>query len=362
MSAAQPWGPPPPPPTKLGRHRQLGPLAGVHVSPICLGGISIGNKWAEGGLGIMDKDSSFKLLDAFYEAGGNFIDTANNYQDGSSEEFIGEWMGARGIRDQMIVATKYTTNFKRGRTDIKQQTSFTGNNMKALHISVEASLKRLRTDYIDIFYVHWWDYMTSVEEVMNGLHALVLSGKVLYLGVSDTPAWIVSQANQYARMSGKTPFVIYQGAWNVLQRDFERDIIPMARAGGLALAPWGVLATGKIRTDEEERLLRDIAEEDRTLTSSDWERTETERAVSHVLEEVAAEVGAKNIQAVAIAYVMQKVPYVFPVLGGRTRARCPLTLVSQVNLMGDGTEYGYGWKNTAHCDMWPARQAIRPTH
>ncbi len=133
-------------------------------------------------------------------------------------------------------------------------------------------------------------------------------------GISDTPAWIVSQANQYARMSGKTPFVIYQGAWNVLKRDFERDIIPMAKAGGLALAPWGVLAAGKIRTDEEERRRRETGEKGRcahfsrcmhtqcdsigrTLSSFDWERNETERAVSHVLEEVAVEVGAKNIQA-----------------------------------------------------------------
>ncbi|RPD52638.1 Aldo/keto reductase, partial [Lentinus tigrinus ALCF2SS1-7] len=94
------------PPTKLSRHRQLCPLAGVHVSPICLGGMSIGNKWADFGMGTMDKELSFKLLDAFYEAGGNFIDTASNYQDESSEEFIGEWMETRGIRDQIVVATK----------------------------------------------------------------------------------------------------------------------------------------------------------------------------------------------------------------------------------------------------------------
>ena len=96
-----------------------------------------------------------------------------------------------------------------------------------MHISVEASLKKLRTSYIDILYLHWWDYSTSVEEVMNSLHNLVASGKVLYLGVSDTPAWIVSKANTYAKMAGKTPFVIYQGAWNIMQRDMERDIIPM---------------------------------------------------------------------------------------------------------------------------------------
>lgn len=125
-----------------------------------------------------------------------------------------------------------------------------------MHLSVEASLKKLRTDYIDILYLHWWDYATSIEEVMDGLHNLVVQGKVLYLvslqssrnlsgskrvsqGVSDTPAWVVSKANTYARMSGKTPFIIYQGAWSILQRDFERDIIPMARNEGTFLLSFG---------------------------------------------------------------------------------------------------------------------------
>ena len=96
-----------------------------------------------------------------------------------------------------------------------------------MHLAINASLKKLKTDYVDLLYLHWWDYTTSIEEVMNGLHNLVAQGKVLYLGVSDTPAWVVSKANQYARMAGKTPFVIYQGAWSILQRDMEREIIPM---------------------------------------------------------------------------------------------------------------------------------------
>ena len=106
MSVVELWGPAPPPPTKLGRHRQLSTLAGVHVSPICLGGMSIGDKWAQDGFGAMDKETSFKLLDAFYDAGGNFVDTANGYQDETSEVFIGEWMETRGVRDQMVIATK----------------------------------------------------------------------------------------------------------------------------------------------------------------------------------------------------------------------------------------------------------------
>ena len=166
------WQPAPPPKTKLGRYRQLSPLAGIHVSPLCLGGMSIGDKWEQYGMGSMDKASSFKLLDAYYHAGGNFIDTANTYQDESSEEFIGEWMEQRGIRDQMIIATKvrpstswciapspdlylqYTVNFKRAAEDIEQKVHYAGNSTKALRLSVEASLKKLRTEYIDILYLH----------------------------------------------------------------------------------------------------------------------------------------------------------------------------------------------------------------
>lgn len=184
-----------------------------------------------------------------------------------------------------------------------------------MHNSVDASLRKLRTDYIDILYVHYWDYNCSVEEVMNGLHNLVVQGKVLYLGVSDTPAWVVAKANTYARMSGKTPFVIYQGAWSILQRDFEREILPMAlseglrtqRKGqevvltpivfaGLALAPWNVLAAGKIRTDAEEERRRQTGENGRsTGTLDSWERSETERQVCQALEQVAKEIGAKSI-------------------------------------------------------------------
>lgn len=119
--------------------------------------------------------------------------------------------------------------YKRGVpfSELPQKTQYVGNNLKSMRNSVDASLKKLRTEYIDILYVHFWDYECSVEEVMNGLHNLVVAGKVLYLGVSDTPAWIVSKANNYARMAGKTPFAIYQGEWNILMRDVERDILPM---------------------------------------------------------------------------------------------------------------------------------------
>ncbi|EIW83713.1 arylalcohol dehydrogenase [Coniophora puteana RWD-64-598 SS2] len=305
------------PTSRLARYRALSPKASVHVSPIQLGAMSIGDKWATQGMGNMDKESSFKLLDAYYDAGGNFIDTANAYQDQSSEQFIGEWTEQRSNRDQLIIATKYTMNPTLKDDSVKQKVSFGGNNLKSLYNSVKNSLKNLRTDYIDILYVHFWDYETSIEEVMDGLHALVLQGKVLYLGVSDTPAWIVSQANQYARDHGKTQFVIYQGAWNILDRSFEREIIPMARAQGMALAPYWVLATGRLRSDADEEQRRKTGEHGRTAFGLKWERSETEKRVVTALEKVASDVGAKHHTSVAIAYVMQKAPYVFPIIGGR---------------------------------------------
>ncbi|KAI8994130.1 Aldo/keto reductase [Trametes punicea] len=380
MSTLQPA---PPPPTRLYRHRQLAPLAGIHVSPLCLGGMSIGDQWDKLGLGPMTKETSFELLDAFYGAGGNFIDTASNYQSETSEMFIGQWMEERGIRDQMVIATKYTTMYKLSRDDIKQKTSYVGNNVKSMHISVEESLKKLRTNYIDILYVHWWDWTTSIEEVMNGLHHLVAAGKVLYLGASNTPAWVVSRANTYARLTGKTPFVVYSGAWNVLQRDLEREIIPMAKAEGMAIVPWNVLAGGKIRTDAEEENRRRTGEKGRTFLTHGWERNETEKKMAKVLEEIAAEVGASNIQAVAVAYVMQKNPYVFPVVGGRKVEQLKANVealdvaLSDEHLkriesvvpfepgfphtyIGDGTDYSMGYKMVSQYDKWPTPQALRP--
>ncbi|KAJ7681530.1 aryl-alcohol dehydrogenase [Mycena rosella] len=309
--------PAPPPATKLGRYRQLAPRAAIHVSPLALGAMSIGDKWAKFGMGAMDKESSFKLLDAYFDAGGNHIDTANHYQDGSSEEFIGEWVEARGYRDQLVIATKYT-NLSKNRNDssVKQKNLYMGNNTKSLKLSIEESLRRLKTTYIDILYVHYWDLHTSVEEIMDSLHNLVIAGKVLYLGISDSPAWFVVKANEYAKANGKTPFVVYQAAYSVTQRDIEREILPMCRHEGIALTLWNVLASGRIRTDAEEEQRRSTGENGRTILEP-WERTENEKKMCAALEVVAKQVGAKHITAVAIAYTMHKAPFVYPIVGGR---------------------------------------------
>ncbi|OJJ73313.1 hypothetical protein ASPBRDRAFT_173903 [Aspergillus brasiliensis CBS 101740] len=303
------FAPAPKPASRLGYHRVLAPSAGVKVSPLCLGAMNFGDSW-KSFMGECNKEQSFALLDEFYRLGGNFIDTANNYQFEESEKWIGEWMAARGNRDQMVIATKYTTGFRTAHRDTEPlQSNFVGNSMKSMRVSVDRSLKKLQTDYIDLLYLHWWDFTSSVEEVMHGLNNLVTSGKVLYLGVSDTPAWVVVKANDYARANGLRPFSVYQGKWNAGSRDLEREVIPMCRDQGMALAPWAPLGQGKFKSAEARK--SDAAGSARAADLS-----ETDIKVSDALEKVA---NRKNttLHAIALAYVMHKTPNVFPIIGQR---------------------------------------------
>ena len=268
-----------------------------------------------------DKEASFKLLDAFYEAGGNFIDTANNYQNEESEEWIGDWMKERGNRDNMVIATKYTAHYCSYRVGKGITVNHYGNSRRSLHVSIRDSLKKLKTDWIDILYLHLWDWTTSIEEVMDSLDDLVKQGKVLYLGISDTPAWIVAAANTYARANNKTPFSVYQGRWNILERDFEHEIIPMARHFGMALCPWDVLGGGKFQSKKAVEARKAKGE---SLRASVFgaEQTPEQVKISEALEKVAEEHGVESVTTIALAYVMQKTPYVFPMIGGEFNLFC----------------------------------------
>ncbi|KAJ5272385.1 hypothetical protein N7478_007510 [Penicillium angulare] len=297
------------PKSHLGRYRLLAPTAAVKVSPLCLGAMNFGDAWKER-MGECDKETSFNIMDTFYDNGGNFIDTSNNYQDEESEAWVGEWMEKRGVRDEIILATKYTSPYVL-HDKSKIQANYIGNNAKSLKTSVEASLRKLRTDYIDLLYVHWWDWSTSVEEVMTSLNHLVTSGKVLYLGISDTPAWVVSKANQYARDNGLRPFSVYQGQWNAARRDFERDIIPMCAAEGMGLCPWGSLGSGAFKTVAQREELDKNGNPGRQVATR-----EIDIEVSKVLEKIATRHNS-TITSVALAYVMHKFPYVSPIVGGR---------------------------------------------
>jgi len=299
------------PKSKLGYYRLLSPSSGVRVSPLCLGAMNFGSAWSSW-MGAMDKKTAFDIMNHYYDNGGNFIDTSVNYQDHQSEQWIGEWMASRNNRDDIILATKYSSpNLALDEKRVNVNTS--GNSKKNLHTSVEKSLRNLQTTYIDVLYIHWWDYTTPVAEVMQSLHHLVVSGKVLYLGVSDTPAWIVSKANQYARDHALTPFCVYQGEWSIAKRDFERDIIPMCKDEGMGFAVWGALGGGRFKTEEE------IAEMEKSGEKGRQQRrptTETEKKVTKIMDKLAKQKGT-SITGIALSYVMQRTPYVYPIVGGR---------------------------------------------
>ncbi|KAF2703587.1 Aldo/keto reductase [Pleomassaria siparia CBS 279.74] len=295
------------PKSLLDFHRVLSTTAGVRVSPLCLGAMNFGEAWEES-MGKCDKKATFEMLDYFYEQGGNFIDTSNNYQHEESETWIGEWLTERKNRDEIVLATKFTTCYPNPTKSPRQRVNYAGNSSKSLQVSLEASLKKLQTDYIDLLYVHWWDFTTGIEELMQSLNHMVQRGKVIYLGVSDTPAWIVSKANQYARDHGLRPFSVYQGRWSAAERDFEREIIPMTRSEGMALAPWGALGSGNFTVADKEA----SGEKGRVHRP----QSESQKKITTKLTEIAK---TKNTQvtSVALAYVMHKAPYVFPIVGGR---------------------------------------------
>jgi aryl-alcohol dehydrogenase-like predicted oxidoreductase len=185
------------------------------------------------------KDEARQVYDAFREAGGNFIDTANFYHNGTSESFLGEFI--QGHRQSLVIATKYS--LAAPGTD----PNAAGNQRKNMMQAVDASLKRLETDYIDLYWVHMWDQITPVEETMRGLDDLVRAGKVLYVGISDAPAWWISQANTLAHLRGWSPFIGLQIEYSLIERTVERELIPMARALNLGLTAWSPLSSGVLR-------------------------------------------------------------------------------------------------------------------
>src|SRR5277367_3367665 len=213
------------------RYKLLG-NSGLRVSEICLGTMTFGEDWGWGS----PKEESKKIYDAYREAGGNFIDTANIYTNGTSETFLGEFM--QGHRESVVLATKYT-NAGPGKDP-----NAAGNHRKSMMQSVEASLKRLKTDYIDLYWLHIWDTITPVEEVMRAFDDLVRQGKILYAGVSDTPAWWIAQANTLAELRGWTRFVGLQIEYSLMERTPERELLPMAKALGLGVTAWSPLAGG----------------------------------------------------------------------------------------------------------------------
>src|SRR6201996_3913185 len=207
--------------------------SGLKVSELCLGTMGFGT---ESGWGA-DKQTSFEIMDAFAKAGGNFLDTANIYKLGTSEKIIGEYISNHD-RDYFVLATKYTLK------DNATNPNASGNNRKNMMRSVEESLKRLKTDFIDILYLHIWDDITPIDEVLRGLDDLIRQGKVNYAAISDTPAWVVAKGNTLAELMGWSQFVALQVEYSLIQRTPERELIPMAKHFGMTVTPWAPLGGG----------------------------------------------------------------------------------------------------------------------
>lgn len=264
------------------QYRLLG-RTGLRVSELFLGAMSFG----DGGASLAE---SRRIIDLYDDAGGNVVDTANVYRDGQSESILGELL--HGRRDRFAVATKYTLS-----RDITDPNA-AGNHRKSLTLSLEQSLKRLRTDYVDIYWAHLWDRHTPVDETMRALDDAVRAGKILYVGISDAPAWVVAQANTLAYWRGWTPFAGLQVPYNLLKRDIERELLPMAESFGMTVAAWSPLAHG-------------------ILTGRPSDLTLQQHAVVAAVREVADEIGATPAQ-VALAWTRSHSAAVHPILGAST--------------------------------------------
>lgn len=280
------------------RYKFLG-RSGLRVSELALGTMTFGPEWGWGAT----KEESKKMFDTFANRGGNFLDTANLYTKGTSEEYVGDFIKAD--RDHFVLATKYSLQMREG------DPNFSGNHRKNMMQSVEASLKRLDTDYIDLYWLHAWDFTTPVEEVMRGLDDLVRQGKVLYIGISDTPAWVVSRANMLADLRGWTQFVGLQIRYSLIDRAAEREYLPMANELGLAVTPWSILGagvlTGKYNRDnppEEGRAKEGAATVEKNLR------------IAEAVIGVADEVGCTPSQ-VAIRWMMERPATMIPLIGAR---------------------------------------------
>ena len=285
------------------KYRLLG-NSGLRVSELSLGTMTFGEDWGWGS----GKDEARKIYDAYRAAGGNFIDTANVYTNGSSETFLGEF--TRDHRQEIVLATKYT-NAAPG-----SDPNAGGNHRKSMVQAVEGSLRRLKTDYIDLYWMHIWDQMTPAEEVMRAFDDLVSHGKVLYIGVSDAPAWWIAQANTLAELRGWTKFAGLQIEYSLIERTIERELVPMAKAFKLGLVAWSPLAggllSGKYHSKKSAADARFSSEMMKQFMATG---DRTDRIVL-ALETVSRQVG-RSVAQVALAWLRYRDIPVIPIIGAR---------------------------------------------
>ena len=280
--------------------------SGLRVSPLCLGAMTFGKEWGWGS----EPAEAARILDAYVDRGGNFIDTANGYTKGHSEAIIGEHLAHdRKKRDRVVIATKFVTNLFLG------DPNGGGSNRKAVIAQCDESLRRLRTDYIDLYWLHAWDRTTPIEETLRALDTLVQQGKVRYLGFSDTPAWKVAQAQTLALLRGWSPLIALQIEYSLLQRTVEGELIPMAQELGLGVTPWGPLRGGAL-SGKYKRADKGKHEAGRgaRVTSFLDDRTFD---LLDLMEKIAGEL-ATTVPRVALAWVQGRAGVASTIIGART--------------------------------------------
>jgi len=288
------------------KYRLLG-SSGLRVSEFSLGTMTFGEEWGWGA----GKEESRRIYDAYREAGGNFIDTANVYTGGTSEHMLGEFL--QGHRAQMVVATKYTNAMTTGDANAG------GNQRKNMMQAVEGSLERLKTDYIDLYWLHIWDQLTPVEEVIRGFDDLVRQGKVLYVGVSDAPAWWVSRANTLAELRGWSPLVGLQIEYSLVERTVERELIPMAMALGIGVTAWSPLAGG-VLTGKYDGGSKEEGRYSSEMMQAFLPEKERQERVVLAVRQISSETG-RSLAQVALAWLRYRDVPVIPIIGARKLAQ-----------------------------------------
>ena len=287
--------------------------SGLRVSELCLGAMTFGEEWGSMLPG-SSKEEARKIFDLFVNEGGNFIDTANVYQKGTSENFVGEFIAAE--REKFVLATKYTL------TTNPDDPNASGNHRKNLVQSINGSLKRLNTHYIDLLWVHVWDPMTPIEEVMRSLDDLVRSGKVFYIGISDAPAWVISYANAIANLRGWSSFLGMQIMYNLTERSAERELLPMGNALDIGITAWsplgGGVLSGKYNTESTHEVKRYSANNPMSASFV----TEKNKSIAAEVQKIAMEIDKKPSQ-VALNWIRQNEKYrsIIPIIGARTEAQ-----------------------------------------
>ncbi len=280
--------------------------SGLRVSPFCLGAMTFGEDWGWGS----SESESFDIMNHFIEQGGNFIDTANFYTKGHSEKIIGDYLHKElKRRDQLVIATKFFSNLYTG------DPNGGGANRKSIVSACENSLRRLRSDYIDLYWMHCWDRFTPIDETMSALDDLVRAGKVRYIGFSDTPAWKVAQAQTISSWRGWAPLIALQIEYSLLERTVEGELVPMALELGLGITPWSPLKqgilTGKYKREDVNKI---------EPGRGDWVKNYLSDKAFEIIDELSAigkELGATPA-AVALAWVKSKPGVASTIIGART--------------------------------------------